>query len=121
MNHLSLSSRLVRFAGSTKSVAALLPSSQWGKTLAGQLIRSSLSVPLNYAEAGGAESTRDFLHKIQIVGKELRETAVNLEIIASSGPFPDQQLLDDTRDECNQLIAIFTSSINTVKRKIGDR
>ncbi len=120
MNHDELQRRLIRFTGQAHEIANRLPVSNWGRTLADQLIRSSTSVSLNYAEAGGASSKRGFLNKLNIVTKELRETAVNLEIISQSNRFPDSASLASAKDECRQLLAIFIASVRTVKSAIGN-
>ena len=78
-----------------------------------QLVRSATSVAANYAEARAAESRRDFVHKMQICLKELRETQVWLEILRSLGETNGMQSL---ADECDQLTAIFVSSIKTARR-----
>jgi four helix bundle protein len=78
-----------------------------------QLVRAATSTAANYAEARAAESRRDFVHKMQICLKELRETQVWLEIM--------RQLVgsDEARElarECDELTAIFVSSIKTARR-----
>lgn len=89
-----------------------LPSSKAGNHIAGQLVRSGTSPAPNYGEARAAESRRDFIHKMKIALKELRESLIWLEIIA-------RRRLGDCRDvpatlaECNELIAIFVSSTKT--------
>jgi four helix bundle protein len=62
-------------------IARIMSKSSIGSFLGNQLLRSGTSVALNYAEAESAESRKDFIHKIKIVTKELRETSVNLKII----------------------------------------
>jgi four helix bundle protein len=66
-----------------------------GSFLGNQLLRSGTSVALNYAEAESAESRKDFIHKIKIVTKELRETSVNLKIIEHAEFNLDQALITD--------------------------
>ena len=109
----ALQDRLIRFAVMTISVSTKLSSDRVGSNLGNQLVRSGTSPALNYAEAMGAESPKDFIHKIKIVLKELRETAVCLKILAEISYFPDNQ---EVHDECNQLIAIFVTSIVTARR-----
>lgn len=66
----------------------------------------------NYAEACAAESRRDFVHKMQICLKELRETAVWLEILRRIG---SPERLGELARECDELTRIFVSSIRTAR------
>ena len=78
-----------------------------------QLVRATTSTAAHYAEARAAESRRDFVHKMQICLKELRETHVWLQILRRLvGPAELQSLAS----ECDQLTAIFVSSIKTARR-----
>jgi len=65
-----------------------MPNSLAGRHLAGQLIRSGTAPALHYGEAQSAESRRDFIHKVKIALKELRESRVNLRMIVGSGIMP---------------------------------
>ena len=69
-----LEERLIDFAIRISEVAESLPNAALGKYIKGQMIRSGTSPALNYGEAQSAESTNDFIHKLKIVLKELRET-----------------------------------------------
>ena len=73
MNQQELEDRLINFAAVVIDMVDMLPASIAGKHLAGQLIRSGTSPALNYGEAGGAESRKDFIHKNKVVLKKLRE------------------------------------------------
>ena len=78
-------------------------------------MRSATSPAANYAEARGAESTRDFIHKMQICLRELRETYVWLRFVHRlCGSTVDT---DRLTQECGELIAVFVKSINTAKAK----
>ena len=66
-----LEDRLVRFAANIILFAKVFPKDCGGKTLEDQVIRSSVSAALNYGEAQSAESSKDFIHKMSIVLKEL--------------------------------------------------
>ena len=83
-----------------------------------QIVRSSTSPALNYGEAIAAESSKDFVHKLQIVLKELRETWVTLTIINKAGLCKNQTLLEKAIEENNQLISILVKSVNTSRNKI---
>jgi len=112
-----LDERLIRFAVSAINIAESLPLNYAGQHIAGQLIRSSTSPALNYGEAQGAESPRDFIHKVRIVLKELRETYNCLRIIQLKN-WSALESLQPVMDENNQLIAIFVKSISTARKRI---
>jgi four helix bundle protein len=78
-----------------------------------QVRRSATSPALNYGEAQSAESTNDFIHKLGIVIKELRETHNALRILFKWGCIPPE---NGILAECNDLIAIFVSSVKTAQR-----
>ena len=69
-----IAERLIDFAVRIIRLGAALPKNQVGKHIAGQVIRSGTSVGANYEEARGAESRADFIHKVTIALKELRES-----------------------------------------------
>ena len=109
-----LQERLLDFAVRIGSVVNALPGTRLGKHIAGQLVRCGTSAPPNCAEACGAESKKDFVHKLGICLKELRESCVWLRLIIKS------QMLTDTRrnpllDEGTQLTNIIGKSIATAK------
>ena len=89
-----------------------------GNHLGGQIIRSGTSPALNYGEAQSAESTKDFIHKMGICLKELRETFVCLRIVEKANLVSDLNILNKTKTEANELIAIFVSSIKTAKTNL---
>ena len=76
-----LENRLIDFAVRVIKLADSLPSTSAGKHIARQLLRSGTSPAPNYAEARGAESHADFVHKIKIALKELNETSVWLKMV----------------------------------------
>ena len=111
-----LEDRLINFAISAVQLAEQLPKSVIGIQLSGNLIRASSSTPLNYGEAQGAESRKDFVHKIKIVLKELRESHAALKMVAglNLNQHPDAtQLLIK---EANELISIFVKSVQTARK-----
>jgi four helix bundle protein len=99
------------------NIADSLPDSRAANNIANQIVRSCTSPALNYGEAQSAESTNDFVHKIQVVLKELRETFVALRIIQESGMIKDKDRLNAAISENNELISIFVSTVNTIKKK----
>jgi len=82
-----------------------------------QLIRSGTSPSLNYGEANAAESKRDFIHKMKVCLKELRETHNCLRIINGAELHDSSDKMTELLIENNELISIFVTSINTVKSK----
>ena len=111
-----LERRLVKFAARTGKVVDAIPNTRLGRHIAGQLVRSGTSPAPNYAEACGAESKKDFIHKLRICEKELRESQCWLRLIISAG------LLAETRlsaliDESDELIAIMVQSILTARKR----
>ena len=77
----NLQDRLINFAAMIIEIVNHLPADRVGNHLGQQLLRSGTSPALNYGEATGAESRKDFIHKLKIVHKELRETLVCLRIL----------------------------------------
>src|SRR5207247_1248366 len=95
-------------------VCELLPNTKAGQNLEYQLSKSSTASALIYGEAQAAESGNDFLHKIKLVLKEIRETRINLRIIKQK-PLVQNQKIELALNEVNQLMAIFLRSIETAK------
>src|SRR5689334_3348673 len=109
-----LEDRLVDFACMCLEVCELLPHSKAGQNLEFQLSKSGTAPALIYGEAQAAESRADFLHKMKMVLKEIRESRVNLKIIKRK-PVVVHQKIDIAFNEANQLMAIFIKSIETAK------
>ena len=115
--HLKLENRLINFSVLILAVAEKIPSNRAGGiVLRNQISKSCTSPALNYGEAQSAESKKDFIHKMKIVLKELRETNVCLKIIQKQKLVNEYHLLEPL-DECNQLISIFVTSINTASKR----
>jgi len=106
-----LEERLIAFTVRVIGVVEALPGSRAGSHVAGQLVRCGSSPAPNYAEAQGAESRSDFVHKMKLCLKELRETRVWLLVIRGKRLIEPIEKLDPLITECNELIAIFASSI----------
>ena len=113
-----LEDRLVDFSVLMLRVADALPKTYAGQHLAGQLIRSGTSPALNYGEAQSGESRKDFIHKVKICLKELRESRVCLKIIDRSGLLKDHDLVKQGLAECNELTAIFVKSVKTAESNL---
>ena len=108
--------RLIEFTVRIIDAAEALPKTVASKNLSGQIVWSGTSPALNYAEAQSAESKADFVHKIKICLKELRETFVCLKIIQRKGYFKETRL-EPLLNENMELVSIFVKSIQTAKSK----
>lgn len=116
-----LEERLIKFGIGIIKLVERIPATAGGKYLGGQLIRSGLSPALNYGEAKSAESSADFIHKMKVALKELRETFVVLKILRQSGIIQKEAILGSSIDECNELISIFVKSIQTAEKNRRQR
>ena len=115
-----LEDRLIDFAVRIINVVEALPNTRAGNHIAGQLVRCGTSPAPNYGEAQSAESRNDFIHKIKIVLKELRETNVWLNIIQRKKLFADgSNKLRALIVDCNELISIFVTSAKTARENKG--
>lgn len=111
-----LEDRLIEFAVRIIEVVESLPVTRAGNYIAGQLIRCGMAPPLLYGEAQAAESPDDFIHKMKVVLKELKETRVCLKLIIRKEMIKPGSRLDGLKDECEQLIRIIATSIETAKK-----
>ncbi|MDT8390754.1 MAG: four helix bundle protein [Lentisphaeria bacterium] len=118
MNHgsFNLADRLVDFAVAVIALSRALPNTEVGRHVASQLLRSGTSPAPNYAEAQSAESRADFIHKLKISLKELRETDIWLRIILKTDLMPDEIEISSLRDEANELISILVASVGTARK-----
>lgn len=107
-----LEDRLVDFACKCLDVCELLPATKAGQNLEYQLSKSGTAPALIYGEAQAAESRADFLHKMRMVLKEIKETRINLKIIKRK-PVVVHRKVDIAFNEANELMAIFIKSIET--------
>ena len=112
-----LEDRLIEFAVSVIELVESLPNTKSANHLGGQLLRSGTSPSLNYGEAKSGESKNDFIHKMKVCLKELRESYNCLRIIQRAKISPDEQLVIYLINEFNELISIFVKSIVTATKK----
>ena len=110
-----LEDRLVKFACMCLDVCDVLPVTKTGQNLEYQLSKSSTSSALVYGEAQAAESKADFIHKMKVVLKEIRETRINLRIIIEK-PVIVNEKVQTALKEANELMAIFLKSIATARQ-----
>jgi len=106
--------RLIDFAARVGKVVDALPDTRMGRHVAGQLVRSGTSPAVNYEEGCAAESRADFIHKLSICLKELRESRSWIRLIIKTEMLPEHRM-GDLLDECNQLCNIIGQSIVTAK------
>ncbi len=112
----NLDKRLIDFAVRVINVVEALPNTRAGNHIAGQLVRCGTSPAPNYGEAQSAESRNDFIHKIKIVLKELRETKVWLKIIQLKSLLKSTREIELLIAECDELISIFVTSVRTAEK-----
>jgi len=103
-----LRNRTKVFALRVIKMFSALPKTEEARVLGKQVLRSSTSVGANYREAQRSRSKMEFIAKTGDCLKELDETAYWLELLADSRIVSPQKL-SSLRDECNQLLAIFTT------------
>lgn len=112
-----LEERLIKFAVDVIILCKEIEGNFASKHLSEQLIRSATSPALNYGEAQSAESARDFIHKMKLCLKELRESLVNLKIQKGANLLKDIEKLNALIVESNELVAIFVTSVRTSQNK----
>ena len=111
-----LEERLIDFAVRIIRIAESLPKTKVGNHISGQLIRCGTLPAPNYGEAQSAESRSDFIHKMKICLKELRETKVWLIMIIRANLIKPKSKLESDIIENDELISIFMASIKTAKQ-----
>ena len=111
-----LQDRLVDYAVRIIKLAEALPETKAGKHISSQLLRSGTSPAPNYGEAQSAESKADFIHKLKIALKELRETEIWLKIISKAQMVEPDSLLAPLLQETDELIAILFASVATANK-----
>src|SRR5688572_28593525 len=109
-----LADRLLDFAARVGKVVDALPETRLGRHIAGQFIRCGTAAAPNYAEACAAESRKDFIHKLGICLKELRESRCWIQLIIKANLLPGNRMTS-LADECTQLTNIIAKSIVTAK------
>jgi four helix bundle protein len=109
--------RFLEFAAGVGTLVEALPDTRVGRHAAGQLIACGTSPAPNYEEACAAESRRDFVHKVLIALKELRETRFWLRFVERTRLATPAQV-DPLLNECGQLCRILGKSAATAKRNM---
>ena len=112
-----LEERLLEYSVRIIKIVEQMPNTRTGNHIAGQLVRSGTSPYPNHGEAQAAESQKDFIHKLSISLKELRETQRWLKLIQKIPLMKKTELMNDILIETEELIKIFFTSIKTAGRK----
>jgi four helix bundle protein len=110
-----LEDRFIDFTIDVSKLVDDIDNSKLGTHIAAQLIKSGSSPALNYGEAQSAESRKDFVHKLKIILKEVKESRVCLKIIDRKPLVPNTKKLVPVMQETEELIAIIYKSIETAK------
>jgi four helix bundle protein len=110
-----LEERLLEFASTIIDLSEKLPNSRAGNHVSGQILRSGTSPYPNHGEAESAESRDDFIHKMKVCLKELRETLRWARLIGRKHWANDDPTLIFVLSESEELIRIFMSSIRTAR------
>ena len=111
-----LQDRFVDYAVRIIKLSNSLPDTKAAKHICSQILRSGTSPAPNYGEAQSAESRADFVHKLKIALKELRETVAWLKILVRAELIEPAQALDPLLRETDELISILFKSIDTAKK-----
>lgn len=114
----NLEDRLISFSVRIVDLAYRLQMKPELKSITNQILKSGISPALNYGEAMHAESKRDFVHKMKIALKELRETHISLKILYNIGRVPFKDEITSLKEENNELLAIFVSSVKTAQQNM---
>lgn len=114
----NLEERLLEYSARIIRLTEKMTGSTAKKHVANQLLRSGTSPMAHHGEAQAAESTKDFIHKLKIALKELRESIRWIKLIQRVPLVEKPELLNDLLDETDQLIRIFNTSITTAQKRL---
>ena len=113
-----LENRLLEYSSTVIRIVEKLPNNRAGNHVADQLVRSGTSPYANHGEAQAAESSKDFIHKMRICLKELRESKRWLKLIQRVPLVKSPDSVDNFLSETEELIKIFVTSIRTAEKNI---
>jgi len=119
MTELELKAKTKAIALNVGRMAEKLPANKVNNTYVGQILRSSASIGANYRAACRAKSTRDFIHKLQIVEEETDETMYFLELLAAFNE-KNKAEMRAIYKETEIVLKIIVASIKTSKKKLDD-
>ena len=120
MKKFDLEDRFIDYVIDVSIIVDEIDNSKLGNHISGQLTRSSSSPALNYGEAQSAESRKDFVHKLKVVLKELKESRIGLKIIERKPLIRDVKKVVPVLKETEELIAIIYKSIETAKSNMDN-
>ena len=112
-----LEERLLEYSVRIIKIVEQILKTKTGNHVAGQLLRSGTSPYPNHGEAQAAESPKDFVHKLRISLKELRETQRWLTLVQRVPLVEQPERLNEISQETEELIKIFVTSIKTAEKK----
>ncbi|MBN1673621.1 MAG: four helix bundle protein [Kiritimatiellae bacterium] len=116
-----LEDRLLDYAARIIRLTDALPGTRAGRHVADQILRSGTAPLSNHGEAQAAESTKDFIHKLSIVLKELKESRRWLRLIVKAALIDETRRIEPLLEETEELIRIFVASIRTARRRKGKK
>ena len=116
-----IANRLLDLAAGVIKLLPSLSKQPGAASLVKQLERCGPAGGANYEEARGAESPADFVHKVRIALKEVRETRYWLKLILRAGLVSRPDAVAPMIDEADQIVAILTASANTARRRANQR
>ena len=116
-----LHDRLIEYAVRIIKLCEALPNSKTGKHVCSQILRSGSAPAPNHGEAQSAESPADFVHKLKVALKELRETETWLKVIMKAQLIRPASKLKPLLQETDELISILYRSIETAKKNAKKR
>ncbi len=120
MKSFDLDERMIDFSIKVIHLTENLPKSNTGIYFSDQLMRSVSSAVLNYSEAQSAESRKDFIHKVKVSLKELRETFSGLRIIERLNNKQPPEDISYLIKENNELISILVKSVKTARKNMNN-
>ena len=116
MKKYDIKDRLIDYAVRVIKLSEALPETKAGKHISSQVLRSGTSPAANYGEAQSGESQNDFIHKLKVALKELRETEIWIKIISKADMIKPSSQLEPLLNETDELIAILFTSIDTARK-----
>jgi four helix bundle protein len=116
-----LEDRLLDFSVRIIALVDALKATRSANHIGGQLLRSGTSPYLHHGEAESAESRADFIHKLKVCLKELRETWRGLRLIGRAELARNPAEAESLLGECEQLVRIFVASVRTATAREPDR
>ena len=114
-----LQERFVDYAVRVIKLSEKFPETKAGKHISSQILRSGTSPAPNYGEAQSVESKADFIHKLKIALKELRETEIWIKIIIQAELIEPSSKLEPLLQETDELISILFTSVETARKNIS--